>query len=62
VFGKEVAEKAKILADEGYGTAMNSGSEALQHETYIIEVHPDGEPAFRADPRPPGESRRVLRV
>jgi hypothetical protein len=49
MFGKKVAAQAKILADEGYGTAMNSGSEALQREKYVIEVHPEGEPAFRAE-------------
>ena len=37
MFGKKkVPAQAKILADEGYGTAMNSGSVALQHQKYII--------------------------
>ena len=46
--GHAVAQ-AKILADEGYGMAMNSGSVALQHQKYIVEVHPADEPAFRTE-------------
>jgi hypothetical protein len=50
MFGKKkVAAKAKILADEGYGMAQNSGSVALQHQKYIIEVQPEGEPSFRTE-------------
>jgi hypothetical protein len=50
VFGKKkVAAQAKILADEGYGMAGNSQTVALQHQKYIVEVHPVDEPAFRAE-------------
>jgi hypothetical protein len=50
MFGKnKVAAQAKILADEGYGMARNSQSVALQHNKYIVEVHPENEPAFRAE-------------
>jgi hypothetical protein len=50
MFGKKkVAAKARILADEGYGMAKNSGSVALQHQKYIIEVHPPDEPSFRIE-------------
>jgi hypothetical protein len=50
MFGqKKVPAKATILADEGYGMTSNSQRFALQHEKYIIEVHPPDEPAFRAE-------------
>jgi hypothetical protein len=50
MFGnKKVPARAKILADEGYGMAANSQSVALQHQKYIIEVHPENEPAFRTE-------------
>src|SRR3954462_5872526 len=50
MFGtKKVAAQAKILADEGYTMARNSQRVALQHQKYIVEVHPENEPAFRAE-------------
>jgi len=51
-FGKKKKPaKATILKDEGYGTAMNSVEVALQHQKYIVEVHPEdpADPAFRAE-------------
>jgi len=44
-----VVAPAKVLADEGYGLAENSGSVALQHQKYIVEVHPEGEAPFRSE-------------
>jgi hypothetical protein len=46
---KRVRAPATILADEGYGLASNSQRFALQHEKYIVEVHPETEPAFRVE-------------
>lgn len=42
---------ATIIADEGYSMADNSGSVALQDQTYIVDVHPDNgtDPAIRAE-------------
>jgi hypothetical protein len=46
-----LAAKATIVADEGYGMAENSAKVALQHQTYIVDVHPGNgtDPAFRAE-------------
>jgi hypothetical protein len=41
--------QAKVLADEGYTMARNSPTEALQYQKYIVEVHPEDEPAFRTE-------------
>jgi hypothetical protein len=50
MFGKKrVAAQATILADEGYTFARNSATEALQYQKYIVEVHPQDEPAFRTE-------------
>jgi hypothetical protein len=50
MFGrKKAAAKAKIIADEGYGMVNKSGRRTLQHQTYIVEVHPDGEEPFRTE-------------
>src|ERR1700683_3567080 len=50
MFGKRKATApARLIADEGYKFAHNSGRKALQHETYIVEVHPETEPAFRTE-------------
>ena len=50
MFGKDkVKMKATIVADEGYKWASNGPKSAKQHETYIIEVHPDGEEPFRVE-------------
>src|SRR5262249_55626987 len=50
MFGtKKVAAQAKILADEGYGMVRSSARVPLQHQKYIVEVHPKDEPAFRAE-------------
>jgi len=50
MFGKKkVTAPAKIIADEGYGFVDKSASKTLQHEKYIVEVHPENEPAFRAE-------------
>ena len=49
MFGKKLPAKATIIADEGYKFANNSGTHALQHETYIVEVHPEGEEPFRTE-------------
>jgi hypothetical protein len=46
---KKVPAQAKIIADEGYGMAMNSGEAYLHHQQYIVEVHPETEPAFRVE-------------
>jgi hypothetical protein len=45
------AAKATIVADEGYSMAKNSQSEALQHQKYIVDIHPDSasDPAFRTE-------------
>jgi len=42
---------ATIVADEGYGMAENSGSVALQRQTYIVDAHPDNaaDPSIRAE-------------
>ncbi len=42
-----MAASAKIIADEGYQFVDKDGRKTLQHETYIVEVHPDDEAAFR---------------
>jgi hypothetical protein len=39
----------RVIADEGYKFVDKSARKTLQHETYIVEVHPEGEPAFRAE-------------
>src|SRR3982751_3302711 len=50
MFGRKTqTAKAKILSDEGYHMAENSGTVALQHEKYIVEVHPEGAPPFRTE-------------
>ena len=50
VFGKQkVAAEATVLADEGFTTARNSATEALQYQKYIVEVHPENEPGFRTE-------------
>ena len=49
MFGEKVPAKATIVADEGYKYADNSAKHALQHEKYIVEVHPDGEEPFRTE-------------
>jgi hypothetical protein len=50
MFGqKKVAAKAKIIADEGYVMVDRNQRRTLQHHTYIIEVHPHGEAAFRTE-------------
>ena len=50
MFGRnKVPAKAKILADEGYGMVNKSQTHTLQHQKYIIEVHPDGDEPFRAE-------------
>ncbi len=46
---KKVPAQATILADEGYKYVSNGSHSSKQHETYIVEVHPDGEPAFRTE-------------
>lgn len=42
---------ATIVADEGQRMAVNSGSVALQLQTYIVDVHPANgtDPAIRAE-------------
>ena len=42
---------ATIVADEGFTMAENSGSVALQRETFIVDVRPDDSthPAIRAE-------------
>ncbi|HVT20458.1 MAG TPA: hypothetical protein VHD58_03770 [Mycobacteriales bacterium] len=48
--GGKLPAKATIVANEGYGMAQNSMSVALQHQKYIVDVHPDnGDPAFRTE-------------
>jgi hypothetical protein len=47
--GGLVPARARILADEGYSIANNSNDFALQYQKYIVEVHPDSEPAFRTE-------------
>jgi hypothetical protein len=49
MFGRKVAAPAKIIADEGYKFVNKDGHKTLQHETYIVEVHPDDETAFRTE-------------
>ncbi len=51
MFGKKPRQsaQAKILADEGYTFAKNSMRVALKLEKYVVEVHPEGEPAFRTE-------------
>jgi hypothetical protein len=43
--------RATIVTDEGYTMAENSGSVALQRETFIVDVRPDDatHPAIRAE-------------
>jgi hypothetical protein len=41
--------KAKILADEGNSIARDSTQYALRYQKYIVEVHPNDAPAFRAE-------------
>ena len=45
----EIRAKAKILADEGYGMVNKSQTHTLQHQKYIIEVHPDADKPFRTE-------------
>lgn len=40
---------ATVLADEGYLWASNGPKTSKQHETYIIEVHPEGAAPFRVE-------------
>jgi hypothetical protein len=51
MFGNKARQfaQAKIVADEGYTNAINSGRVALQHQKYIVEVHPETAPVFRAE-------------
>jgi hypothetical protein len=50
MFGRnKVPAKAKILADEGYGMVNKSASHTLQHQKYMIEVHPEGDEPFRTE-------------
>jgi len=50
MFGhNKVPAKAKVLADEGYGMVNKGGTYTLQHQKYIIEVHPDGDEPFRTE-------------
>jgi hypothetical protein len=54
MFGRhriEFPARAKILADEGYGMVDKSQTHTLQHQKYIIEVHPDAGEPFRAEAR-----------
>lgn len=44
-----VPVKVTIVADEGYGLSRNSTQNAMKHEKYIVDVHPDGEPPFRTE-------------
>jgi hypothetical protein len=52
MFGRnKVPAKAKIIADEGYGMVNKSATHTLQHQKYIIEVHPEGDDPFRTEVR-----------
>jgi hypothetical protein len=65
---KKATAKAKIIADEGYVMVDRNQRWTLQHHTYIIDVHPDGEEPFRTEVKAwvpwPGQPRagHVLNV
>jgi hypothetical protein len=47
--GGKVVAKAKVLADEGHTNSISKNTLMLQYQKYIVEVHPEDEPAFRAE-------------
>lgn len=50
MFGKkEVAARAKIIADQGCYVTQKSRNSTLWYQTYIVEVYPETEPPFRAE-------------
>src|SRR5579862_2078599 len=51
MFGKKMVDgTATIVADEGYTGLRSSGPNyAWEHCKYIVEVHPEGGEAFRAE-------------